>query len=96
MASAVAAAMSEVGGRWTAAVLDNVDAGAQWWRALAQAPLIVGVASYRETVLPVIDLGTDGWDDYLASRGRNFREQARRYPRRLERRHRVSYRRTAD
>lgn len=96
VASAVAAAMSEVSGRWTVAVLDNVDAGARWWRALARAPLVVGVASHRETVLPVIDLGTDGWEHYLASRGRNFRDQARRYPRRLERRHRVSYRRTAD
>ena len=96
VASAAAAALSEVGGRWTVAVLDNVDSGARWWRALARAPSVVGVVAHRDTVLPVIDLGADGWEGYLAKRGRNFREQAVRYPRRLERRYRVSYRRTTD
>jgi CelD/BcsL family acetyltransferase involved in cellulose biosynthesis len=96
VASAAAAAMSEVGSRWTAAVLDNVDAGARWWQALARAPVVVGVVAYRDTVLPAIDLGADGWESYLATRSRNFRDQARRYPRRLERKHHVSYRRTTD
>jgi CelD/BcsL family acetyltransferase involved in cellulose biosynthesis len=96
VASAAASAISEVGPRWTIAVLDNVDAGARWWRVVARAPLVMGVVVYRDTLLPIIELGTDGWEGYLASRGRNFREQARRYPRRVEREHRVSYRRTVD
>jgi CelD/BcsL family acetyltransferase involved in cellulose biosynthesis len=96
VASAAASAISEVDPRWTIAVLDNVNAGAGWWRALARSPLVIGVVAYRDAPLPIIELGTGGWDGYLASRGRNFREQARRYPRRLERKHRVSYRRTVE
>jgi CelD/BcsL family acetyltransferase involved in cellulose biosynthesis len=96
VATAAVAAMAELDHSWTVAVLDNVDADGRWWRALARAPLVVGVAASRDTVLPVIDLAAGGWDGYLATRGRNFREQARRYPRRLERGHDVSYRRTVD
>jgi CelD/BcsL family acetyltransferase involved in cellulose biosynthesis len=96
VATAAVAAMAELDRSWTVAVLDNVDADGRWWRALARAPLVVGVAASRDTVLPVIDLAAGGWDGYLATRGRNFREQARRYPRRLERAHEVSYRRTVD
>jgi CelD/BcsL family acetyltransferase involved in cellulose biosynthesis len=96
VATAAAAAMSELDRNWTVAALGHVDADARWWRALAREPLFVGVAASRDSVLPVIDLGRDGWEGYLATRGRNFREQARRYPRRLGRGHEVSYRRTAD
>jgi CelD/BcsL family acetyltransferase involved in cellulose biosynthesis len=96
LAAAVLTAMAESGERWRIAVLDNVDTGAQWWRVLADAPSVVGAVAHREAILPAIDLAGTEWDAYLASRGRNFRDQARRYPRRLERRHRVAYRRTAE
>jgi CelD/BcsL family acetyltransferase involved in cellulose biosynthesis len=96
VAEAAVEALSELGRSWTVAVLDNVDADARWWQVLARASLFVGVAASRDSVLPVIELGGDGWEGYLATRGRNFRDQARRYPRRLERAHEVSYRCTAD
>jgi CelD/BcsL family acetyltransferase involved in cellulose biosynthesis len=95
--TAVAAATATAArARWSVVVLDNVDADAHWWKGLARASAVLGVATYRDTVLPIIDFGAQGWDGYLASRARNFREQAGRYLRRLERKHRVHFRRTIE
>jgi CelD/BcsL family acetyltransferase involved in cellulose biosynthesis len=96
VASAAAAALTTTTGRWTLAVLDNIDTDSRWCQAFVSAPAVVGVSAYRDSVLPAIEFGPGGWDAYLTASSRNFREQARRLPRRLERVHRVSYRRTAD
>jgi CelD/BcsL family acetyltransferase involved in cellulose biosynthesis len=96
VASTAVATMTAASPDWTVAVLDNVDARASWWQALARASAVLGVATYRDTVLPIIELDTGDWDGYLANRPRNFREQARRYPRRLARKHSVHFRRTTD
>ncbi|HEX5224269.1 MAG TPA: GNAT family N-acetyltransferase [Solirubrobacteraceae bacterium] len=81
---------------WSLVVLDNVTAGAGWWQTLGRDAGAVGLAGYRDSVLPAIEFAGADWNEYLAGRGRSFREQARRYPRRLERHHRVSYRRTTE
>jgi CelD/BcsL family acetyltransferase involved in cellulose biosynthesis len=94
LARAAASTIADAGSAWTLAVLDNVSAAAPWWRTFARAPGIVGVVGSRDNVLPGIELGADGWQSYLVDRGRNFRDQAGRYPRRIERRYRVRYRRT--
>jgi CelD/BcsL family acetyltransferase involved in cellulose biosynthesis len=79
---------------WSAIVLDNVDAGASWWRAMmSAAPLSLTATSYRQTTLPCIELPAS-WDAYLASRSRNFRSQLGRKLRALERDHEVRFRRT--
>jgi dTDP-4-amino-4,6-dideoxygalactose transaminase/CelD/BcsL family acetyltransferase involved in cellulose biosynthesis len=46
----------------------------------------------RREASPVLRFGPDGWQGFLDSRSRNFREQVRRRPRRLAREHRVAYR----
>jgi CelD/BcsL family acetyltransferase involved in cellulose biosynthesis len=84
---------AEISG-WSAIVLDNVDAGAGWWRAMmCAAPLSLAAVSYRQTTLPCIQLPTS-WEAYLASRSRNFRSQLGRKLRTLERNHEVRFRRT--
>jgi CelD/BcsL family acetyltransferase involved in cellulose biosynthesis len=45
---------------------------------------------------PVLPLGGRSWDEFLASRSRNFREQVRRRERKLAREHEISYRLTED
>jgi CelD/BcsL family acetyltransferase involved in cellulose biosynthesis len=50
----------------------------------------------RHNATPVIRLAGCSFDDYLASRSRNFRSQLRRAERRLAREHRLSYRVTQD
>ena len=78
-------------------VLDNVDAAATWWRALAagfRRPLVT--SAYRHSTLPRIDLGDTTWEEFLAARSRNFRSQVRRRERRLEREHGLRFRRTTD
>lgn len=46
---------------------------------------------YRESS-PVVRLGQASWEEFLQARGRNFRQQARRFPRKLAERGPVSYR----
>ena len=84
---------AEISG-WSAIVLDNVDVGAGWWRAMmAAAPASLAAISYRQTSLPQIQLPTT-WEAYLAGRSRNFRSQLGRKLRALERDHQVRFRRT--
>ncbi len=45
---------------------------------------------------PVLPAHGRSWEDFLASRSRNFRDQVRRMPRRLERRADVAWRRARD
>jgi CelD/BcsL family acetyltransferase involved in cellulose biosynthesis len=50
---------------------------------------------YRESS-PVVRLGHVSWEEFLQSRGRNFRQQARRFPRKLASCGPVSYRLADD
>ena len=50
---------------------------------------------YREAS-PVLRFEHDSWDDFVRAHGRNFRQQARRFPRKLSELGSVSYRLTTD
>jgi CelD/BcsL family acetyltransferase involved in cellulose biosynthesis len=50
---------------------------------------------YREAS-PVVRLEHDTWDEFLRARGRNFRKQAGRFPRKLSEHGEVSYRLATD
>jgi CelD/BcsL family acetyltransferase involved in cellulose biosynthesis len=98
--SEVAAAMgSELGDdflAWSTVVLDNVDVDARWLHALREsAPMRLASAVSRRSELPSIALPSS-WDEYLASRSRNFRSEVGRKLRRLEREHDVRFRRSED
>jgi CelD/BcsL family acetyltransferase involved in cellulose biosynthesis len=57
--------------------------------------LIGARALYREAS-PVLRLEHDSWDEFLRQRGRNFRQQVRRFPRKLAELGTVSYRLATD
>jgi CelD/BcsL family acetyltransferase involved in cellulose biosynthesis len=50
---------------------------------------------YREAS-PVLRFGGDSWDEFLQGRGRNFRQQLRRFPRKLSEFGALSYRLASD
>jgi CelD/BcsL family acetyltransferase involved in cellulose biosynthesis len=50
---------------------------------------------YRDSS-PVLRLEHDSWDDFLRQRGRNFRQQVRRFPRKLSELGKVTYRLASD
>jgi CelD/BcsL family acetyltransferase involved in cellulose biosynthesis len=50
---------------------------------------------YREAS-PVLSLGPDSWDEFLHERRRNFRQQVRRFPRKLAELGTLSYRLASD
>jgi CelD/BcsL family acetyltransferase involved in cellulose biosynthesis len=50
---------------------------------------------YREAS-PVLRFENDSWDDFLRARGRNFRQQVRRFPRKLSELGTLSYRLASD
>jgi CelD/BcsL family acetyltransferase involved in cellulose biosynthesis len=56
------------------------------WDALLGAAQIHGEPS------PVVRYGVDTWEDFLRTRSRNFRDQARRRERRLAERHEIRFR----
>jgi CelD/BcsL family acetyltransferase involved in cellulose biosynthesis len=81
---------------WNALALDNVSAGASWLRALLEAaPMRLAATTTRPAELPYAVL-PGSWDEYLASRSRNFRSEVGRKLRRLERDHEVRFRLTDD
>ena len=81
---------------WRILVLDNVDAQAEWLSSLLEAaPMRLVAVTTRRTELPYAVL-PGSWDDYLASRSRNFRSEVGRKLRRLEREHEVRFRLTTD
>jgi CelD/BcsL family acetyltransferase involved in cellulose biosynthesis len=76
-------------------LLENVDAGGGWWRALADAsPAPLATVERAESVLPFVELAGLSWDDYLARRSRQLRSQLGRKLRSLRRKHDVRFRRT--
>jgi len=96
----VAAALgAELGGEidgWSKVTLDNVDVDARWVDALLEAaPTKLATAVTRRNELPYVVLPSS-WDEYLAARSRNFRNEVGRKLRRLERDHEVRFRLTED
>jgi CelD/BcsL family acetyltransferase involved in cellulose biosynthesis len=60
--------------------------GAEGWSDHLRARPVMREAN------PVLDIETSDWDEFLAGRSSNFRQQARRYERRLSRDHELRYR----
>ncbi len=88
-ATAVAATIDAIPLRRFVLIAEHL-AGDQGFAALTGArPL------YHESS-PVLRLGHGSWDEFLQARGRNFRQQARRFPRKLGEFGTVSYRLAAD
>jgi len=56
----------------------------------------LGATRLRRESSPVLDIAGRSWDEFLASRSRNFREQARRRERKLQREHRLTFRITTE
>jgi CelD/BcsL family acetyltransferase involved in cellulose biosynthesis len=92
--AAVAGRAAEALGDCSALVLDRAGPGTDWARALADGLPRHARVDYREAPLPCLALGEGGWDAYLASRSRNFRNQVGRKMRVLERSHEVNLRMT--
>ena len=71
--------------RWDLLLGQQVPAGEGWSGAL-------GAQVLRRERSPTLSLRWPTWDDYLASRSANFRQQIRRRPRQLARSHSVRFR----
>lgn len=56
----------------------------------------LGATRISRGVCPSVAVRGRSWDEYLADRSQNFRQQARRKPRKLAREHRVEYRLSTD
>jgi CelD/BcsL family acetyltransferase involved in cellulose biosynthesis len=96
LATAAAPALARHLGRRCSLDLGRVDAGATWWRELARAwPSRMSVVSQPEDVLPYIALEGLDWDQYLATRSGQFRNQLKRKMRSLQRDHEINLRRSA-
>src|SRR4051794_11163940 len=59
-------------------------------------PALLGGRALHREASPVIPVGTRSWEEYLAAQSRNFREQAGRRRRKLEREHAIEISMTAD
>jgi CelD/BcsL family acetyltransferase involved in cellulose biosynthesis len=91
----IAPALAEhLGGR-AALDLGRVDSEATWPESLAEAwPGRRTVVAQPDDRMPVLSLEGLSWDEYLASRSGQFRNQVKRKRRGLEREHEVELRRT--
>jgi CelD/BcsL family acetyltransferase involved in cellulose biosynthesis len=76
-------------GKWDLMLAERLG-GDEGWPEQLGAPVAIREPS------PVLRLETDDWDAFLATRTSNFRQQARRFERRLLREDRLKYRRTND
>jgi hypothetical protein len=98
-ALATGQALRQRGKEWAILILDNVDVGSSWIdqvRGDRSTALLPAVEDHREW-LPYIDLSDfSSWEDYLATRSKNFRSHARRALRVLEQDHAARFRRTLD
>ena len=77
------------GPSWHVLLAEELPADERW------AALLHGLR-LRSEASPVLRFEWDGFDDFLASRSRNFREQVRRRERKLTREHGLSYRLCED
>lgn len=91
VAALAAPALAEHVGSRCRLDLGRVDAGSTWWRQLADAwpSSLTAIAGPPET-LPYATIAGCSWEDYLAARSGQFRNQVRRKGKALERDHRVS------
>jgi CelD/BcsL family acetyltransferase involved in cellulose biosynthesis len=97
VAQAAAAVLAPGDRSFRSMVLDNVDSAAGWWEALARSsPAGLTVVRRPETELPFVDLQGLTWDEYLAGRSRQLRNQLGRKMRALHRDHTVRLRRTSQ
>ena len=97
MGASCASWLSENHARWHLLDLTRVAAESAWPAALWEAG--EGIAAprpRRDDVLPCIRVPEGGYEEYLASRSRNFRSQLGRRRRKLERDHGLSFRLTAE
>jgi CelD/BcsL family acetyltransferase involved in cellulose biosynthesis len=76
-------------GKWDLFLAERL-AGDQGWPEQLGAPVAMSEPS------PVLRVETDDWDAFLSTRTPNFRQQARRFERRLLREDRLKYRRADD
>jgi len=96
VAAAAGEALAEAPEPWSVISLDHIQVDTPWVKALGEATgRRLSSRSRIAAPLPLIDIAThDSWDDYLATRSSNFRQQVRRFPRRAEREAEVRVRRT--
>jgi CelD/BcsL family acetyltransferase involved in cellulose biosynthesis len=95
VAIAAASVLARPDRRSRSLLLANVDAEAEWWRALGEAfPTTLATVARDESVLPFIELSGLDWDRYLAGRSRSLRSQVGRKLRSLRKEHDVRFRRT--
>jgi CelD/BcsL family acetyltransferase involved in cellulose biosynthesis len=89
---AVAAAFGRAladGGGWDIALAERLPENDAWSAGLGGRVL-------RREPSPEIELETDDWDEFLAARSSNFRQQVRKFERRLVRDHGLRYRLADD
>lgn len=74
---------------WDVCLAERLPAADGWSRALGGRVL-------RREPSPELELGHSDWDEFLASRSSNFRQQTRKFERRLTRDHGLRYRLADD
>jgi CelD/BcsL family acetyltransferase involved in cellulose biosynthesis len=88
-ARALGRLLSETEADWDVFLGDDLPAEPDWLS-------LAGARTIQRTASPVLEIDGMGWDDFLGSRTRSFREQLRRQQRRLARDHAVRYRLVTD
>jgi CelD/BcsL family acetyltransferase involved in cellulose biosynthesis len=88
VAEAFRSALSQRAG-WDLCIAERMPAGDGWAGAL-------GGTTLRRELSPELELSTSNWEEFLAGRSSNFRQQVRKFERRLTRDHRLRYRLVSD
>jgi CelD/BcsL family acetyltransferase involved in cellulose biosynthesis len=88
VAEALGTAVREAPG-WDVCLAERLPEGDGWAEGLGGRVL-------RREPSPEVDLETDDWDEFLAVRSSNFRQQVRKFERRLLRDHALTYRLVDD
>ena len=96
VAAAAGEALAGTAGPWSILALDHVETQRPWISELAEG---TGVRLRRRerpaAELPLIELSRyESWEDYLATRSTNFRQQIRRFARRAAEKHAMKVRGT--
>jgi CelD/BcsL family acetyltransferase involved in cellulose biosynthesis len=96
VATAAGEALAEAPEPWSVISLDHVQTDEPWVEALGEATgRRLSARSRIAAPLPLIEIAShESWDDYLATRSSNFRQQVRRFARRAAREANVRIRRT--
>ena len=84
-AAALRRALDDGIARWDVAMLDRLPGEDRW-------PELLGGEVERRESSPLLDAGGAGFEDWVRSQSRNFREQVRRRERRLARSHDLAFR----